>query len=280
MPMRYDVPLKELLHHFPQRFLQMLTGLQTTDWLNIEYPSVKVRRPDVVARLTDGSILHLELQSAPDPQMLWRMLEYYILIYQHYGVYPLQQVVYIGQATPHFTTHCNTKHLSFYYELIDIRNLDGQLLLESDSLSDNILAILCHLDNYEFTIKNILNKINLLDDKTRKDMLLILGSLANLRNLNTILKQEEQRMSIELSIENNLFVRQIFQKGTQEGLKQGTQQGEIKLLQKMLEKRFGALPLEIKQSLAKASIQQIETWGDRLLDAPTLAEIFSEKSND
>ncbi len=274
--MRYDVPLKELLHHFPQRFLQMLTGLQATDWLNVEYPSIKVRSPDIVARLTDGSIFHLELQSSPDPQMLWRMLEYYILIYQHYGVYPLQQVVYIGQATPHFTTHCNTKHLSFYYDLIDIRNLDGRLLLESDSISDNILAILCHLDNYDVTIKNILNKINQLDDKSRKDMLLILANLATLRNLKPILEQEEQRMSIELSIENNLFMQRAFQKGTQKGL----QQGEVKLLQKMLEKRFGALPLEIKETLAKATVQQIETWSERLLEVSTLTEIFSDKSND
>jgi len=275
--MRYDVPLKELLHHFPQRFLQMLTGLQATDWLNVEYPSVKSRRPDLVARLTDGSILHLELQSSPDPQMLWRMLEYYILIYQHYGVYPLQQVVYIGQATPHFETHCTTKHLSFYYELIDSRQLEGRLLLESDVLADNILAILCRLDNYEVTLKNILNKINTLDDNARKDMLLILANLANLRNLNPILEQEEQRMSIELSIENNFFMRKAFQQGTQQGLQQGMQQGEIKLLQKMLEKRFGALPLEIKQTIAQASIQQIETWSDRVLDSPTLAAIFTEK---
>lgn len=270
--MRYDVPLKELLHHFPQRFLQMLTGLQATDWLNVEYPSVKSRRPDLVARLTDGSILHLELQSSPDPQMLWRMLEYYILIYQHYGVYPLQQVVYIGQATPHFETHCKTKHLSFYYELIDSRQLEGRLLLESDSLADNILAILCRLDNYDFTIKNILNKIKELDDNARKDMLLILANLASLRNLNPILEQEEQRMSIELSIENNFFMQKAFQ--------QGTQQGEIKLLQKMLEKRFGALPLEIKQTLTQASVQQLEIWSDRVLDAPTLASIFVDKSND
>ena len=57
--MRYDVPLKELFHQAPQQLLQMLTGCQALELLNIEYPAVKSRRPDLVARLTDGRIYHL-----------------------------------------------------------------------------------------------------------------------------------------------------------------------------------------------------------------------------
>ena len=68
------------------------------------FPSVKKRLPDLVVRLADGSIFHLELQSDTDEIMVWRMLEYYVLIR---SLYPdavlIQQVLYVGPKRPSFT---------------------------------------------------------------------------------------------------------------------------------------------------------------------------------
>jgi hypothetical protein len=43
-----------------------------------------------------------------------------------------------------------------------------------------------------------------------------------------------------------------------------------------LTKRFGDLPSAIEMRLSQASIADLELWGDRLLDAKTLAEVFNE----
>jgi predicted transposase YdaD len=276
--MHYDVPLKELFHQAPQQLLRLLTGCEAVELLNIEYPAVKSRRADLVARLSNGSIYHLELQSKNDHKMLWRMLEYYSLLYQHYATPPLQQVIYVGQARANFTTQIQTEQLRFHYEFIDIRDIDCQTLLQSHSLADNVLAILCRLDNPAGVLRTLLSRINVLDDKTRKDMLLILANLADLRGLNPLLEQERQQMSIEISLENNIFMQEAYQKGQsfgeQIGLQAGKQAGEAHILCKMLEKRFGRLSPEIEQKIMTASLEQLEIWTDKLLDVATLDALF------
>ena len=74
MPMRYDTTLKTLFQAPPPQLLQLLVGGQAHTMLTVEYPTVQMRRPDLVVRLTDGRLYHLELQSANDPAMPWRML--------------------------------------------------------------------------------------------------------------------------------------------------------------------------------------------------------------
>ena len=54
----------------------------------------------------------------------------------------------------------------------------------------------------------------------------------------------------------------------------GIEQGEMILLRRMLVKRFGDLPKVIEARLTQASIADLELWGDRLLEAKTLAEVF------
>ena len=39
-------------------------------------------------------------------------------------------------------------------------------------------------------------------------------------------------------------------------------------------RRFGALPAWAEERLAQASLEPLETWGDRLLDVATLAEVL------
>jgi hypothetical protein len=59
-----------------------------------------------------------------------------------------------------------------------------------------------------------------------------------------------------------------------EGRQQGRQEGETLLLQRLLVRRFGPLPAGVVARIAAASLEEIETWGDRVLDARTLDEVF------
>lgn len=58
------------------------------------------------------------------------------------------------------------------------------------------------------------------------------------------------------------------------GIEQGIEQGEMILLRRMLTKRFGELPQEIEIRLSQASIADLELWGDRILEAQTLTDVF------
>jgi hypothetical protein len=59
-----------------------------------------------------------------------------------------------------------------------------------------------------------------------------------------------------------------------EGRQEGRQEGETLLLQRLLARRFGPLPTAVIARIAAASVEEIETWGDRVLDAKSLDEVF------
>jgi len=44
-----------------------------------------------------------------------------------------------------------------------------------------------------------------------------------------------------------------------------------------LARRFGPLPDWVDERLRRASIEQLETWGDRVLDAAKLSEVFEDR---
>jgi hypothetical protein len=64
--------------------------------------------------------------------------------------------------------------------------------------------------------------------------------------------------------------------GRQQGEALGRQQGEALALQRLLSKRFGAIPSDITVRIAAASANQIETWFDLAIDARQLSDIFGE----
>ena len=56
----------------------------------------------------------------------------------------------------------------------------------------------------------------------------------------------------------------------------GKLEGESTLLERLMVKRFGTLTDETRSRLKSATVEQLETWAERILDARTLAEIFNE----
>nr|VFK66324.1 MAG: protein of unknown function (DUF4351) [Candidatus Kentron sp. UNK]VFK71958.1 MAG: protein of unknown function (DUF4351) [Candidatus Kentron sp. UNK] len=68
----------------------------------------------------------------------------------------------------------------------------------------------------------------------------------------------------------------VRQKALREGEARGEARGEAKLLLRMLPQRFGPLPDEISEQIHRADSSTIENWADRVLNAKSLEEVFSE----
>lgn len=64
------------------------------------------------------------------------------------------------------------------------------------------------------------------------------------------------------------------EKGIDQGIQKGIAKGEALLLQRLLTRRFGALPNDIVGKIAAATSAELELWGDRVLDAASLEEVF------
>ena len=68
--------------------------------------------------------------------------------------------------------------------------------------------------------------------------------------------------------------RALFEEAT--AMHEATMRGEARLLTRQLIKRFGPLSTEASQRLQAATPEQLERWAERILDAPSLAAVFSE----
>ncbi|MEO5333782.1 MAG: DUF4351 domain-containing protein [Magnetococcus sp. YQC-5] len=52
--------------------------------------------------------------------------------------------------------------------------------------------------------------------------------------------------------------------------------GEVKILTRLLQRRFGDLPAWVSEKIAKAEPSFLEKWADRVLDTQTLDAVFAE----
>jgi predicted transposase YdaD len=64
------------------------------------------------------------------------------------------------------------------------------------------------------------------------------------------------------------------QLGLQKGEQLGLQKGERLLVTRQLERRFGKLPKSVTTRLANATSKELEQWGEQLLSATSLEQIF------
>ena len=68
------------------------------------------------------------------------------------------------------------------------------------------------------------------------------------------------------------------QKGRQEGRQEGLQEGRAgiqRILRHQLQRRFGELPEWAEARLGSATLEDLESWGERILDAVLLEDIFA-----
>ncbi|MBF0131241.1 MAG: Rpn family recombination-promoting nuclease/putative transposase [Magnetococcales bacterium] len=61
----------------------------------------------------------------------------------------------------------------------------------------------------------------------------------------------------------------------EEGEEKGRREGEVAILRRLLQKKFGSpLTAEVESKLAAATLGEIETWTDRILDAHSWDDVF------
>jgi hypothetical protein len=72
-----------------------------------------------------------------------------------------------------------------------------------------------------------------------------------------------------------VFREVLEQQGMQQGLQEGFVSGLRALVAEQLQVRFGALPHDAEEQLARADAPTLQEWGRRLVTAPALADVFA-----
>lgn len=102
----------------------------------------------------------------------------------------------------------------------------------------------------------------------------------------TSIERLATKRGVELGVQQGMQqgmqqgIQKGMQQGMQKGMQQGMQQGErnkaIAILTRHLTKRFGRLSDATRQRLDTATLDQLDTWADRILDADSLDAVFDE----
>ncbi len=94
------------------------------------------------------------------------------------------------------------------------------------------------------------------------------------KNLEALPKktQEERKFIMRLTPLYEQECEQKFQQGLEQGLEQGRLQ-EIKLVIRLLNRRFGEIPSNITESIRQLSVEQLEDLGEALLDFDSQADL-------
>ena len=79
-----------------------------------------------------------------------------------------------------------------------------------------------------------------------------------------------------LGLQTELKQTRFYQEVFAEGRIEGEARGEARLLRKQLIRRFGALPGWVDAKLAAAESEQLERWGERVLEAATLEAVLAD----
>jgi hypothetical protein len=248
---------------------------------------VRVTRPSGVE---DWIYIHIEVQGTAQEEFAERMFIYNYRLYDRYRR-PIASMAVLADETIGWHPAAfefavlGCRHLLAFptAKLLNYRGQEDTLQADENPFA---LVTLAHLMtqatrkdmNARFAAKWTL--VQLLYrrgwDKQRViDLFLVLDWMMHLpeqltrelwHNIDVLEEKEKMR-----------YVSSVEQLGIEKGKLEGKLEGEAMLLERLLNKRFGSVSEETRTRLKTATAEQLETWGERILDAPSLDAIFAPK---
>ena len=298
---------RSILRAFFEQFLPDVAGFM--DFGRLEY--VDKERLTLQGRKRTGDLLiqtkfrdqaacfliHLEHQAQSDTNLAWRMLEYYVLDRQDFGlpVYPVAVLSHAKpagkQSSPLRAQFPNKRVLEFDFDVIDLARLEARTFLQCHNLAALALAA-----RMSFETKRRLTLardffVSLASTAAgRAEQELVTGFYSAYQPLS---KEETLQLNRDLSIVmpealrekvmqlTNPFIELGFQQGIEKGLAEGIEkgvekgrrEGEVELVLRQLSRRFGALPASQRKLIRKLDLAKIEALGESLLGLKSRSDL-------
>lgn len=217
----------------------------------------KERKPDTLKKIIDDKgntfVLQIEFQVKDEPEMVYRMGEYYFMLERKYKIPVKQFVIFLGMDKPTMPTQLDREMLKFKFPIIALSDLDYHIFLNSDKPEEIILGILANFkgENPENALKQILVRVK---ETTKGDFSLNryfnqLRVLAQLRNLELNLKNAMDSIAEYIKEERDvLFLR---------GLDKGQQTEQMKVVTNLIQKLN--LPFEQIADIAGTTVDFVKS---------------------
>jgi hypothetical protein len=263
---KYDSLLKTIFLEAMPALVSALKCAPIAEYLTIEFPPRPKMIADVVARLADGRILHLEFQLSNDPRMHWRCYHYFGAIQEQWEESEVIQVlIYLGNGPMQMKGRIERRSLNYWFEIVDMCQIEASVFLDSPNDAERVLALLCESTDPRAIIRGVLASWKHLTDKVLLENLDRLKTLSHLRGTEIIAVEEIERMPFDLDMTTSI------------SYKKAAASGEARLLTLLLESQFGPLPESIRHRIDQGSTDDIEAWGIRALRARQFDEVFTDQ---
>lgn len=213
----YDKVVKENLDEVFIPFIINKLGIDVVieEILPDKLFTTEEREMDLLLKLRDKngkiSLLHVEFQSKPDYEMIWRMVEYHGLILRKYKL-PIEHIVIdLADTNANIVTILEDKFVFKEFQIIKLHDIDYTKMLTSQVPAEIILAILGNFGDRkpDVIIRAIAQRLKDVsrNDAELKKYVAQLNVLARLRNLQDLITQTISTMPITFDIENDSLVK-------------------------------------------------------------------------
>ena len=231
--------------------------------------------------------IHVEVQGQPDPGLAERLFVYHYRLYDRYRR-PVATLAVLAD------TRRNWRPDQFGYALFGCEHVLRVPVVKVLDYAKRLDALLADPNPFALvTAAHLLTQRTARDAPARYAAKWRLARLLYERNwdrqriidlfavIDWLLRlpQELERQLwtaiMELERTTNMrYVTSVERIGREEGRKEGRKEGEAVLLRRLLLRRFGAVPAWAEARLRGATPAQLEAWGERVLDATTLEDVF------
>jgi len=204
-----------------------------------EFTRIEKRDADLVFKNGD-QIVHIEIQNNNHAQMPQRMLRYLSdILFEYEALEVKQYLLYIGQKPCNMPHSIHKQDLDYKYDIIDMRNIPCEALLQSNDPSAVALSILCDFEgkDKQTVVNTILLRLKELSNESEyPNFLKILNIYSTNRNLENEVEKGVQMLTVD--IEKTPFYkigeRKGIERGLQDGIQQGIEKGAIIIAKQML----------------------------------------------
>ena len=269
--MPFDSTCKYLAEQFPQDIATWLLGrpIALTTLEPTELSVEPIRADSLIFLESDETILHLEFQVDPKPDIPFRLTDYCLRLYRRSPEKIVRQIViYLRQSnSPRvYQSTFKTGKLQHEFEVLRLWECPVNQFLGRPGLLP--FAVLSQVSNRAQTLQQIAPTIEAISNRQqRSDVAASTALLAGLvleRNIiQRILGQDIMKESV------------IFQEIDAAGFDRGVQYGEQSLIMRLLQRQIGNLTSEKRSQIEALPLEQLEALGDALLDFSSIADLES-----
>jgi predicted transposase/invertase (TIGR01784 family) len=264
----FDTVSKHLIENYSQDIATWLLGIPCTlTRLEPSELSIEPIRADALIYTGDDQILHIEIQTSPDPNIPFRLLDYRTRLYRKFPDQQVKQfVIYLKPTNSDLVkqTRFEIPGTVHQFQVVRLWEQPTELFLNTPGLLP--LAVLSDTSNQEETLRQVAKMIDQLENpnsqSTISDITAILaGLLLDKAVISRVLRRDIMQESVVYQEILEVGVQKGRQEGRQVGLDEGRQEGMIEakeiIAKNLLSIGIPAEQVAVATELSLEEVQQL-----------------------